>query len=997
MTRRFKQFICFLLCLALTAASMGSFKIESQALTQAQEEYMEVIGAAATEDMLTSGVLASLTVAQSILEAGWGTSTMAKMAKNLFGIKAYSSWTGMVYDSNKGVVYPSYAAYVTSNTSEYVSSNTQRVWRAYSTWYESLADHSALLTGSSRYDDIPYEYDYVAAAWNIIEDGYASDMEYTKKIINCIEVYNLTQYDAIDYPEDQVVIVTKTRKYLPLNEQWQLPVTVIQPFGAEDTLTYSSNNPEVATIDETGLITAVSDGECMITVTSSTGWHACCYIATYDPEVSYAEYVCVGDIPIYAEASKESEKFGTLPSRHCIIGIGEKFQTEDGTSWMKVRAKVLTGTDVVVKTGYVLSGGISFGQNINYTSLKDAVSITVDQPEVSLAQYTSVTVTASPLTEEEKVPSSTTVRWISDNPAVAKVNAGKITGVGEGECTVYAVSTDGVYTSVKVTVTPGVYVPVEGITLNQQELSLNIHDTHTLTATVTPEDATEPEVKWSSSNDLVAKVIRGKVTAMGEGECTITATVGEFTATCKVTVIKLVYTGIKYDGSVMGNLVNLRQGPDTSYLSHGFLMQDDTLIIYGDPTPNNWYSVLVTSGRCEGLEGYVYGDFVKITKEQVESLVFNTSDSILTVGDTLNLSWTVSPSESTVTFESSDTAIVTVSENGVIAAIAEGTAVITAKAGDITASLNITVTESGFTGTKYIGQIATNGGALNMREGPGTDFAAIGKFANGTEITVYGDVQDGWYAVSGILTDGTEASGYVSAEWVKVLGKYASSLALETDHTTITEGESFTLVWTVDPEDVEVTFTVSNGSIASVDKNGVITALAEGNTVITVYAGGKTAVFVLNVLPKPEPPLPQNLLPKEGISVSEGYILGVKEMTTPEEILNMFENEAQYISITSSNETYAGTGTTVSLKDRDGNIIQTATVIVLGDCDGSGTITATDYLMIRRIVMMTMEYTDVQFEAARVSGMPSVTATDYLMVRRHFLGIFNIYTQTATE
>jgi hypothetical protein len=388
---------------------------------------------------------------------------------------------------------------------------------------------------------------------------------------------------------------------------------------------------------------------------------------------------------------------------------------------------------------------------------------------------------------------------------------------------------------------------------------------------------------------------------------------------------------------------------------------------------------------------------VKITKEQVESLVFNTSDSILTVGDTLNLSWTVSPSESTVTFESSDTAIVTVSENGVIAAISEGTAVITAKAGDITASLNITVTESGFTGTKYIGQIATNGGALNMREGPGTDFAAIGKFANGTEITVYGDVQDGWYAVSGILTNGTEASGYVSAEWVKVLGKYASSLALETDHTTITEGESFTLVWEVDPEDVEVTFTVSNGSIASVDENGVITALAEGNTVITVYAGGKTAVFVLNVLPKPEPPLPQNLLPKEGISVSEGYILGVKEMTTPEEILNMFENEAQYISMTSSNETDAGSGTTVSLKDRDGNIIQTATVIVLGDCDGSGTITATDYLMIRRIVMMTMEYTDAQFEAARVSGMPSVTATDYLMVRRHFLGIFNIYTQTATE
>ncbi len=998
MTRRFKKFLCLLLCLAIAFASIGSFNnIESLALTQAQEEYMEVIGAAATEDMLTSGILASLTVAQSILEAGWGTSTMAKMAKNLFGIKAYSSWTGMVYDSNKGVVYPSYAAYVTANTKEYVSSNVQRVWRAYSTWYESLADHSALLTGSSRYDDIPYEYDYVAAAWNIIEDGYASDMEYTKKIINCIELYNLTKYDAMSYPEDQVVIVTKTRKFLPLNEQWQLPVTVIQPFGAEDTLTYSSNNPDVATVDETGLITPVSDGECMITVTSSTGWHACCYIATYEPETAYAEYVCVGDIPMYTEASTESEKIGTLPSRHCIIGIGEKFQTEDGNTWMKVRAKVLIGTEVLVKTGYVLASGISYGQAITYTYLKDAVSITLDQTEISVAQYTSANVNAEVLAEDGKSSTSTTVRWISDNPSVATVNAGKIIGVSEGECTVYAVSTDGVYTSVKVTVTPGVYIPAESISLNQSELSLNINDTFTLTAAVTPEDATEPQVKWSSSNDLVAKVIRGKVTAMGEGECTITATVGELTATCTVTVVKLVYTGIKYDGTVMGNLVNLRQGPDTSYASHGFLMQDDTLVIYGEPTPNNWYSVLVTSGQCEGLEGYVYGDFVKILNEQVESLAFNTSDSILTVGDTLNLSWTVSPSESTVTFESSDANIVTVSENGVVAAIAEGTAVITAKAGELSATLNITVTESGFTGTKYIGITNTGSSSLNLREGPGTDFKSIGKFTNGTEITVYGEAQNGWYAVMGVLNNGTEASGYVSAEWVKVLGKYASSLALGADHATITEEETFTITWTVDPEDVEVTFTVSDENIATVDENGVITALKEGNTSITVYAGGKTATFVLNVLPKPLPPLPQDLLPKEGISVSEGYILGVTEMTTAEELLNMFENEAQYIVIESSNDSYVGTGTTVSLKDRDGNIIQTATVIVMGDCDGSGTISATDYLITRRIVMMTIEYTDIQYESARVSGMPSVTATDYLMVRRHFLGLFNLYTQTATE
>lgn len=995
MTRRYKKILCLLLCLAITFSAVGSFNVESQALTQSQLDYMEEIGAAATEDMLTSGILASLTVAQSILEAGWGTSTMAKKAKNLFGIKAHASWKGMVYDAYSGVVYPSYEAYAAANTSEYIAANTQRIWRAYSTWYESLADHSALLTTASRYDDIPYEYDYVTAAWNIIEDGYATDMEYTKKIINCIEIYNLTKYDVMDYPADQVVVTTKTRKYLPLNEQWQLPVTVIQPFGAEDALTYTSNNEAVATVDETGLVTPIGYGECLITVTSSTGWHASCYIATYDPEVTYYECLCVSDIDVYAEPNTESEKLGYLPARHCIISIGTKFVAEDGNEWNQVHSKVYTGTEVIVKTGYVLSTGVTRDLEIIYTVLTDVATLTLDKTEVTLTQYKTETVTATPLTADEKTPSTPTVRWISDNPQVATVNAGVIKGVGEGECTVYAVSTDGVYTSCKVTVEPGVYVPVESVTLDQTELSLNVYDTHILTATVNPDNATEPEITWSSSNDLVAKVVRGNITATGEGECTITASVGDVTATCEVTVKKWVYTGVKYNGTVHGNKVNLRQGPDTSYAALGRVNQGDTLIVYGQAS-NNWYSVKVTSGDSEGLEGYIYYDYVRIVDELVDTLTFNTSDTVLTEGDTLNLSWTVSPTGSAVTFESSDTAVTSVDENGVVTAIAEGKAQITAKAGALTATVNITVARSGFSGTKYIGKITTNGGTLNLREGPSTAHAILGKFAYGAEITVYGDVQDGWYAVQGTLTDGTEASGYVSAEWVTVLGKYATSLALETDNATVTEGETLAITWTVEPGDITPTFTVSDSKIASVDKNGVITALSQGNVTVTVSAGGKTAVFTLNVLAKPEPELPKNLLPKTGISVSEGYILGITEMTTAGELLEMFENDSKYLVINASSDKYAGTGTTVSLKDKNGNIIETATVIVLGDCDGSGTISATDYLITRRIVLMTYEYTDVQYEAARVSGMPAVTATDYLMVRRHFLGLYDIYTQTST-
>ena len=994
MIKRSKKLICIALCLLIAFSGFGNLNIKTKALTQSQLDYMAEIGAAASEDMQVSGILASLTLAQSILEAGWGTSTMAKVAKNIFGIKAHASWKGMVYDGYSGIVYNSYADYAAANTDEYIAANVQRIWRAYATWYESLADHSALLTAAARYDNIPFEYDYVAAAWNIIEDGYATDMEYTKKLINCIEVYNLTKYDVMNYPADEVVITSKTRKYLPINEQWQLPVTVIQPFGAEDALTYSSNDTTVATVDETGMVTAVGYGECLITVTSSTGWHANCYIATYDPEIKYYECICVDDINVYASPSEESEKYGYLPSRHCIVAIGDPFEAEDGNMWRQVYSKVYITNGVIRKTGYIRAEGATREIQIIYTDLTDTASITLDTEAITVAQYQKSTVKATPLNENGRSPSCPTVRWVSDNPAVATVNAGVITGVSEGECTIYAVSPDGVYTSCKVTVTPGVFVPAESVELSSAELALTINDTHTLTATVMPEDATDKTVTWSTSNAAVATVDQGKIIAIGEGEAIITATCGEKSAQCKITVSKPVFTGKIYDGAVHGTKVNLRQGPDTSYPSLGRVNQGDTLIIYGDHS-NNWYNVKVTSGDSAGLEGYIYFDYVRIHNEQVESLVITTPDTTLTAEDTLKLEWTVNPLNSTVTFESSDTNVATVNEEGLITAVSEGTATITAKAGKLTASITVTVKLDAFAGTKYLAQVSTNGGVLYLREGAGTQYNILGKFAYLAEITVYGEAVDGWYAASGTLMDGTEANGYVSAQWITVISRYATAFELTEKQATLIEGETYTIIWTVSPEEIIPKFTVADAAIASVDENGVVTAKKAGTTVITASAGGKKQEFTLTVEPKPEPELPKNLIPKAGIFVTDGYIHGIKANTTKEELVLMFENESKYIEIQLSGSEYAGTGTVVSLKDKNGNVVDTATVIVLGDCDGSGTVSATDYLIVRRIVLLTYEYTDIQYEAARVAGLPAVSATDYLMVRRHFLGLYDIYTQSS--
>lgn len=79
-------------------------------------------------------------------------------------------------------------------------------------------------------------------------------------------------------------------------------------------------------------------------------------------------------------------------------------------------------------------------------------------------------------------------------------------------------------------------VAVESVTLNKTELTLEVGGEETLTATVAPDNATNKTVTWSSSNNTVATVANGKVTAVAAGTATITATADGKSATCTVTV-----------------------------------------------------------------------------------------------------------------------------------------------------------------------------------------------------------------------------------------------------------------------------------------------------------------------------------------------------------------------------------------------------------------------------------------------------------------------------
>lgn len=140
------------------------------------------------------------------------------------------------------------------------------------------------------------------------------------------------------------------------------------------------------------------------------------------------------------------------------------------------------------------------------------------------------------------------VVWTSSNNDVATVENGEVKAVGVGTATIKA-SLGGRSDTVKVTVDN----PLTGITLDQTTLALEKNQSATLKVKYTPEDTTDSKtVKWESRNPAVATVDQnGKVTALKDGSATIKATVGKFTAECTVTVKRVPLTGISLDKTTL--------------------------------------------------------------------------------------------------------------------------------------------------------------------------------------------------------------------------------------------------------------------------------------------------------------------------------------------------------------------------------------------------------------------------------------------------------------
>ena len=177
----------------------------------------------------------------------------------------------------------------------------------------------------------------------------------------------------------------------------------------------------------------------------------------------------------------------------------------------------------------IVKGATTHGYVAYYADIVVTDGLALNQTTLELTTGESAILTAIVASGDNNA-----VTWSSSNEDIATVNNGEVTALAAGTTTITAKTGDYEATCV-VTVTQK-FITVSNITLSHTEVALTEGETLTLKATVSPDDATDKTVTWSSSDESVATIIDGVVTALAAGTATITAKAGDYEATCVVTV-----------------------------------------------------------------------------------------------------------------------------------------------------------------------------------------------------------------------------------------------------------------------------------------------------------------------------------------------------------------------------------------------------------------------------------------------------------------------------
>ena len=763
------------------------------------------------------------------------------------------------------------------------------------------------------------------------------------------------------------------KKSLDVGRTFRLQPTVTPSKASVKMVTYQSSDPKIAYVSIGGNVRGVKPGKAVITATTLDGKKkAKCTITVnavkvesvkVNPQVQEAIIGQQFTLNARISPSNATNQAVTWKSSNTevvsITQAGVAMAVGVGEAEVTATAKDGTGKVGKCKVTVLPEGGKLYIRTIKVTpsekSLKVGESATLDA-EVTLIDGTIVT-------EENK--DKYAIRWISDNQQVAVVDSktGRVTAVGVGKANINAVALDGSNEigTCAVEVTAADLPTTPEVKLTEEKIKLQEGAVKELTWTVTP--AGTP-VTWSSDNDSVATVADGKVTAVKAGRAIITASVkGGNTASCEVNVIstkpEITLTEVEVNLQVGGSL-SLKWSVNPAGTAVNWKSSDDAVasVANGVITAKAVGDAVITAS-VEGVE-----DSNSVTcKVHVVPSQGGSSEIILIqeklnleTGETATLKWSVTPQDAKITWDSSDKEVAEVA-NGVITTKKAGTTTITAsveKGNTVSCTVKVKDPKKQIIlqnakvslqpGQTWTPQYTTNPPNAEVRWS--VDRAEIATVNETTgEITA---VAAGTATVTGTIDGGDPVTITVT-----VNGQQKPFIILAEEELNLSVGDRYQLTYEVSSEDVEVEWSSSDTTKATVDGNGQIEAIAEGNVTITGSVGETEedkVTCTVTIRPKQEETDPEISLQEASLRLLEGSAVTLNYKVTPEgaevtwgdynhDVVELVHGENGMVTIKA-----IGVGeTTISAKVAGGNTVRCDVTVISSETkDPYITITQTE-------------------------------------------------------
>ena len=677
----------------------------------------------------------------------------------------------------------------------------------------------------------------------------------TKLSASCTVTVSPKLVESISLSENKLTL-TRTRTY-------QLYATVRPEEAANRTVAWESENPEIATVDATGLVTGVANGETTIYARTTDGsmLSASCKVEVTPIYVErivleFQEYTKKKgeksgmEYHVYPEDADDKSVSITVENPNIVSARLSNLDNWFNYDCLEVGESLITLT---ANDGSGVSASVRLIVEPYYVTF-----IRLDQTELTLERTEKFQLTGICMPPEAN---NRKLMWRSADISIADVDAetGWVTGVGVGtvDITAYADDGSGVFEICKVTVIPK---KVESVSLNESKLTLKRTRTYQLQATVLPEVADDRGVTWSSDNPMVAKVDdNGLVTALAVGEANITATAADGSgnsATCNVSVapnlvesLSLKDTSISLERGTSRQLTAIVEPQDADDISLTWSSNNAdvaTVDATGRVSAIGIGEAVITATTNDG-SGLSATCHIGVVPKGVRYLNLNTYEMTMKVNESALLEVEVVPDDaeySHIVWTSSDERVAVVDDNGLVTARGVGQAEITVTAYNFDGSgtgthCDVTVVPT------MVESIALNMSDLELKLDDTYQLEATVSPVDATNKSVAWTSSDENVATvdnNGLVTAvgigdvditaaANDGSGVAANCHVTVEPIMATSIKLNEETLLMKKGETSHLEVTVLPHnatDKSVTWTSSDEYVVAVDDGGNIVAVGDG-------------------------------------------------------------------------------------------------------------------------------------------------------------------------